>query len=379
MKVMMLVHGLAIGGAEIVASNLARFLRGRGIDVEFGCLDLVGSLGEKLRGDGFPVVCYNRRPGLDLALPLRIARHATRSSVDLVHAHQLTCYAYGVLAKLFSPRPIVFTEHGRFHPDFSTPRRRLFNRVFSRLVDHTTAVSDSVKESLASIEHFNRETIEVIRNAVDIERFSIPLSRRDARVNNGLPSSGAVVGTIGRLCAEKNYSLLIRAIAILREELPDISLVIVGDGPERQGLELLARELGISDRVFFLGQRTDIEQILPAFDVFALSSSTEGVPMTVLEAMAASKAIIATAVGGIPEILTDGEDARLVPMTAGDPASKEMAGGFAAALRELLGDERLRRAFGASACERARRDFSPEVVFGRYQAIYRALLHDHSA
>ncbi|MGH7859781.1 MAG: glycosyltransferase, partial [Candidatus Binatia bacterium] len=146
MKVLMLVHGLGVGGTEFVVFHLARFLRRSGVDVDVGCLDVVGALGDELRRQGFRVACYQRKPGLDLSLPWRIAADVRRNSVDVVHAHQVTSYAYGVLAKVFTRKPLVFTEHGRFHPDSSTRRRRLFNRIFSRLVDRTTAVSGSVRE-----------------------------------------------------------------------------------------------------------------------------------------------------------------------------------------------------------------------------------------
>jgi glycosyltransferase involved in cell wall biosynthesis len=346
---------------------LARWLHREEVGVEVGCLDLVGSLGETLRSEGVPVVCYGRRPGKDLLLPWRIAQHVRRRGVQVVHAHQMTPFVYGMLAKTITRVPLILTEHGRFHPDVSSPTRRGFNRLFASSLDRITAVSQAVRETLVAVEGFAPEAIEVIYNGIEIERFSsIGPSRGEARRQLGIPAGALVVGSVGRLHPDKNHRLLLRAAARLRSQGVDVFVVIVGDGPERAVLATLADELGVAGHTIFLGERTDVERILPAFDAFALPSKTEGTPVTLLEAMAARVPIVATAVGGIPEILQDGRDACLVTLE-GENAVAELA----AALLAVLSNPSLARETAERAFARVQRDFSAPAIFQRYLELYR--------
>jgi glycosyltransferase involved in cell wall biosynthesis len=153
--------------------------------------------------------------------------------------------------------------------------------------------------------------------------------------------------------------------------MPKLFLVIVGSGGEQPRLTDLACGLGISDHVLLCGERSDVEEILAAFDVFALPSRTEGTPMTLLEAMAAELPIVATAVGGIPEIVEDEKEGILVRPSADE---RDFEDRFTGALRRVLADERLRRSLTARAAVRVRRDFAFDSVFGRYRSLYHALL-----
>ena len=355
--------------------EMARRLRGSGVEVFLGCLDVLGSLGEDIEKAGFPVEVYGRKPGLDLGLPGRIARSVKRWDIDLVHAHQYTCFFYGALSKLRARRPLVFTEHGRFHPDVPSFRRRLFNALFSRLCDRVTAVSEGVKRSLTDIEGFDPRSIEVIYNGIDPGRFAT-CTKEEARRELEVPSGARVIGTVARLDPIKNQALLIRAFGRLRQELPDALLMIVGDGPEGGRLRNLAEQLRLDGSIRFLGERRNIDRILPAFDAFALSSLSEGTPMTLLEAMAASTPIVATAVGGIPEIL-GAEEAILVGARDGRkaPRSEEsMEGDLAAGLRELLTRPDRAASMARKARERLIRDFTLDALHGKYLSIYRDLV-----
>jgi glycosyltransferase involved in cell wall biosynthesis len=349
---------------------LARWLHRQAVGVEVGCLDCVGSLGEALRSEGVPVVCYGRRPGRDLLLPWRIARHVRRRGIEVVHAHQMTPFVYGMLAKTITRVPLILTEHGRFHPDVSSRARRGFNRLFASSVDRITAVSQAVRETLVTVEDFAPDAIEVIYNGTEIERFSsVRPSRDEARRQIGIPASALVVGSVGRLHADKNHQLLLRAAARLRSQGVDVFVVIVGEGPERAALAALAEDLGVSDRATFLGERADVERILPAFDVFALPSKTEGTPVTLLEAMAARVPIVAAAVGGIPEILQNGRDACLVTLEGRDAVAA-----LAAALHAVLSDPGLAHENAERAFARVQRDFSAAAIFQRYLDLYREVI-----
>ncbi len=368
-----MIHALPVGGAEVCVAQLARHLAHRGEDVEVGCLDSVGILGERLRAQGIPVVSFARRPGKDLSVAWRIAAHLRRTKVDVVHAHQIPAYVYGSLARVLYPVPLIFTEHGRHLPDVASRARRLFNAWFEPRIARSFAVSETVKEALVRVEGFPPARIEVLRNGVDLDRFHVEPDSLELRRCFGIPANVRVVGSVGRLDAAKNHRVLLRALHRLRVDMPDVHLAIVGDGPERRNLEMLAQNLELTTRVHFLGERHDVERLLPMFGVFALGSLNEGTPLTVLEAMAAGKAIVATAVGGVPEILTHEEDALLVDLscTSSEPSLEER---FASAIQRVLRHEELRDRLGRSARSRAVREHSEAAVCERYRKTYKQLL-----
>jgi glycosyltransferase involved in cell wall biosynthesis len=213
---------------------------------------------------------------------------------------------------------------------------------------------------------------------VDAAQFrNDPERREHARALLGLPEAVTVVGTVGRLHPDKNQALLLHAAALLRDEIRGIRVAVIGDGPERPRLEALSHDLRIDEHVKFLGERSDVEKLLPGLDVFALTSVTEGTPVTLLEAMAAGIPIVSTAVGGIPEILADGVDALLLPAPI-ERADPSLSSPFARLLAAPLRDPELARRLAASARGRVEREFSLESSFGRYEDLYRALLKNGS-
>lgn len=375
MNVLLLVHGLTVGGTETMVCHLARRLRRRGLGVALGCLDAMGELGQQMAAEGFDVRVYGRRPGFDVLLPWRIARHARRHRAAVVHAHQYTAFFYAALAKPMSGAGLVFTEHGRLHPDRPSWRRRAFNRVFAGQADSVTAVSEGVREALRAVEGFDPKRVEIVPNGIDLDRFST-VSRGEARQALGLPAHAPVIGTVGRLDPIKNYPLLLEAFRRLVAGVPEARLLVVGEGPDRAGLEERVGRLGLTGAVRFLGQRLDVERILPALDLFVLCSYSEGLPMTLIEAAAAAVPIVSTAVGGIPEMVRHRREAILLP---GPPppladaealAAAAYPGLLASALRQVLEEPQVARALVQAARRRARERFSLDAVCDRYLSLY---------
>lgn len=382
MKALMLIHGLGVGGSESMVARLAAHLRAAGSTVEIDCLDELGLLGEELRAQGFVVILHARRPGIDTTLPGRLARRIRRSRFDVVHVHQRPALFYGLLAGLLHSAPLVYTEHG---PAYGATRRRqaLFNRLLRWRLSQITAVSEHLKHSLSAVEGFAAESIEVVANAVDAARFAgcSPGEREAARTAIGLPATVPVLGTVGRLEEVKNHALLLYVLARLTNVLPNLLLVLVGDGPARDGLSALARDLGVHERVRFLGVRRDVERLLPAFDVFAMSSIAEGIPLSLLEAMAARVPIVATTVGGIPEavrhdreaVLVDGEPPVCHPGHGPTPLLPSPAlaylDRFADAIASLLGDPERARRLTDAAFRRVTGEFSAAAMCSRYEEI----------
>jgi sugar transferase (PEP-CTERM/EpsH1 system associated) len=366
--IVQLLHALTVGGAEVLAARLARRLRDEYRFV-FVCLDGLGELGEQLRGAGFPVHVLGRRPGLDWRCPLRLARVLGRERADLVHAHQYTPFFYGLMGRLLCRRPpVLFTEHGRWLPDIRRPRRILANRLLVERRDRIVGVGKSVRQALIRNEGLPARRVGVVYNGIDVHAFGDTRHDRPAvRREIGLGPHDLAILQVARLDHLKDHATAVRALARVARERPEARLVLIGEGPERAKIEACVREYKLAGRVVFLGLRRDVARLLAAADLFLLTSISEGIPLTVLEAMAAGLPVVSTRVGGVPEIVADGQTGLLAP--AGDDEA------LAAVILQLAGNENLRRQLGDAGRERARTRFSEERMVGEYARIYEEMLH----
>jgi glycosyltransferase involved in cell wall biosynthesis len=247
--------------------------------------------------------------------------------------------------------------------DFEPARLRMLNVWGLKLATHVTAVSDRVAESAVAL-GVPRERITVIPNGVDVGRFTGPVGASPEPLER-LPRPRVVVGSVGCLAPRKDYGVLIEALAHVRARHPEVVGVVVGDGPQRRALEARARELGLNGHLLFAGERDDVDLWLRHFDIFALSSREEGIPNAVLEAMAAGRPVVATAVGGTPEIVEDGRTGILVP--ARDPAA------FARALDDLVARPEEARRLGDAAALATRESFGIESMVRRHERFYAEL------
>ncbi|MEM6750628.1 MAG: glycosyltransferase, partial [Planctomycetota bacterium] len=321
-RIVHVMHRLDRAGAEVLADQIVRELSGE-FRFAFWLLDGVGAIGRGLREQGFDVVELGRRPGLDTRVIRRLRAMMRQDRPAVIHAHQYTPFFYAAAARLTrlpaAAPPILFTEHGRHYPDVVSAKRRLANRVLLRRQDRITAVGGFVRDALVEREGLPGDRIEVVYNAVDADGFdagqdaSSQAMRESARATLGLDPDTPVVMQVARFHPVKDHATSIRAIARVRKELPSAVLALIGDGPERTNLEALTHELGADDAVRFYGVRSDVADLLPAADVFALSSLSEGVSLTLLEAMAAGLPIAATDVGGNPEVVEHGQTGLLSP------------------------------------------------------------------
>lgn len=366
-RVAFVVHSMHVAGVEILVAETIRRLGARLIPTVF-CLDAVGPLGEQLRDDGVDVVCLGRRPGRDLRLAWRLAMSLRARRIAVVHAHQYTPFFYAALARVLCGRAVqlIFTEHGRHYPDLVSPLRRTLNRFFfSHAADAINAVCAFSAQSLAHTDGFCARRIDVIDNGIDAERYRTPTDRALVRARLGLAPDRRYVVNVARLHPVKDQATLLHAFQLVAGWRSDVDLLFVGDGPLRGALESLAHQLGIESRVHFLGRRADIPAILGAVDLFVLTSLSEAAPLTLLESMASGLPVVATAVGGNPEIVRDGIDGLLVPRI--DVAAT------AAAIRRLLDDPQLARAMGAAGAARARDRYRIEGTMAAYLQLYTRL------
>ncbi|HET9185409.1 MAG TPA: glycosyltransferase family 4 protein, partial [Solirubrobacterales bacterium] len=292
----------------------------------------------------------------------RLARRLRGERPDLFHAHLSWPLAakWATAAAVLAGRPTVATVH--LVPEFRLARSSYWQlRALARGVDRYIAVSQALADELAGRFHWPREKIDVVYNAVRLERFggAAPTFLRAELAGD---EQRPVVFTCARLDAQKGLDVLLRAAAAV----PEAVFAIAGEGPLGPSLEGLASELGVADRVRFLGFRRDIPELMAAADVFTLPSLYEGSPLAVLEAMAARRAIVSSAIGGTNEVIVDGESGLLVP--PGDPEA------LAAALRRVLADPGLRESLAANARNRVEERFTPAAMVRSVEHVYEQLL-----
>lgn len=364
------LHSLSVGGAEVLAARISRELSPR-FRFVFACLDGLGTLGEELQSEGYDVVVLNRNPGLDLGCARRLRHWLRRQGVAAVHAHQYTPFFYCLASGILRRRPpILFTEHGRWFPDYPRHKRMWFNRMFLRRTDRVVAVGEHVRQALVDNEGIRRDRIQLVYNGVDIERFGGEAAMRaEVRRELGLADDDFAVLQVARLDALKDHVTAIRTIAAARRHSPqdrNIVLLVAGEGPEEASIRDEIARLGVGDRVRMLGLRRDVPRLLAAADAFLLTSISEGIPVTLIEAMAARLPIVATRVGGVAEVVVDGETGRLA--AAGD-AEK-----LAAALVQLAAAPELCRTMGQAGRHRAEAMFTQSQMTAAYAALYEELV-----
>lgn len=366
------LHTLSVGGAEVLAAEYARHSQ-PDYRVAFACLDGIGPLGETLRGEGFPLEVLGRRSGFDLGCSRRLRQFLRRENVALVHAHQYAPFFYTALSRWpWGGVPILFMEHGRDYPDYPRPKRKFANRFLLRRCDRVVAVGECVRQALIDNEGLPAERIEVVYNGVDVRRYDPQRRERDVvRRELGLAADATVIMQVARLNRLKDHGTALRAMAQVAAQDPQARLVLVGDGEERPAIEQLIAELSLGSQVLILGTRRDVPRVLQAADQFLLSSITEGIALTLIEAMATGLPIVATQVGGNGEVVVDGETGYLTP--AGD-ATK-----MAERILRLARNDAQARQFGMAGQRRAFERFDDRAMHASYQRIYGEMLRRPAA
>jgi glycosyltransferase involved in cell wall biosynthesis len=349
-----------LGGQERVALDLARTQRAHGNEVLVVSIapPPEGPIAEELRQAGVRAETLAKRSNLDPSLPLRLAALLARAGVEIVHTHNPQALIYGALAGRLAGARVVHTKHG-INPD--RPRRVWLRRAAARLVDAYVVVTPTLAR-IASHE-CDPNRVHVVANGIDTSSFTPhPDARSDSRRELGLPEDAWVVGTVGRLAPEKDQALLIKAMAPLLGERR--RLVIVGDGPERDALSAVVREANVERHVLMTGARSNVARLLSAFDAFALPSRTEGLPLVLLEAMASELPVVATSVGGIPDLVVPGVTGLLVP-----PRDAEA---LQAALLSLIDRQVLARQMGLTARRHVLARHSLGAMAKAYGQLYEA-------
>lgn len=365
MHIIQVLSSMAIGGQERVALDLSVGLLARGHRVTALSFVPGGALAEDFRQAGAAVRVVEKGGGVDGRLLLRLWRLFREERPQVVHSHNPQPLLYAApAARLAGVPAMVHTKHGA-NPD--TGRRLLLRRAAARLCGAYVAVSAETAAVAAARDGVQAPRLCTIPNGIDLARFRPDAAlRAEVRRELALAEDTFVIGTVGRLAAEKAQGLLIAAVGKLLGEdaARPLCLLIAGDGAEREALERAAAPFG--GRVRLLGARRDVPRVLQAFDVFCLSSRTEGLPLVIPEAMAMGLPVVSTAVGGIPSVVSEGETGSLVPPGEVDA--------LAAALRRLVQEPALGRRQGEAGRTRALARYSLERMVSEYEAVYLRLL-----
>ena len=361
MRLMQITHDLAIGGLQRVVVNICRTIDRDRFDVRVLCLRALGPFAADIERLGIPVSIIPQTGRTDYFSFLKVARVLRSERIEVIHTHNTQPFVDGTLGGLMAGvRTIVHTDHARQFPD--KRRYMLAERLVSAFAYRVVGVSDDTSANLCKYEKIPWEKIETIPNGIDGSVFDIRVDRDARRCELGVPTDALVLGIAARLSPPKGVVHAIRAMPGVLARQPRAILIIAGDGPLEHELKDEAAGLGISSHVRFVGPRADIPELLKTFDLYILPSESEGLPMVLLEAMAAGCPIVASSVGGVPSAVEDGVNGLLVPPR--DPAA------LAGAILRALGDEPLRRRLALAGRQVFRARFSAETMTRRYERLY---------
>lgn len=346
--------GLEIGGMEKLLVEFARLADRGQYELHFVSLTDRGILADEVEAHGWTVHGLEKRPGIRFGITWKLVKLFRQLRVDVVHSHSAPACIYGVSAARLARIPVsVNTRHGP-RPELGSRQDRLYAYT-ARFADRIVGVSKDVA-SIIVRGGVPRNRVTTIWNGIDIEKYAF---------SGPAPGGPAVV--VGRLSPEKNVETLLRSLPEVIKWVPAFRLQIIGDGPSRANLELLARHLNIGKHVDFIGQSSDVPGRLREASMLVLPSWTEGISLALLEAMAIGLPVIASRVGGNPEVIARDEMGLLV--------SPRDAAGMAEAIVRVASDGALANGLGQEARRRVERAFNIRNMIRAYEQLYLDCLH----
>jgi glycosyltransferase involved in cell wall biosynthesis len=371
--VVTLVERLVHGGAERLAAEIATRLDPQRFASTL-CVTRWTDPGHAASGDlpqrtreraetaGVRFIGLDRRGPWDLPAWAPLVRLLRSGGVQIVHGHMFGSNVWAVTLGRLASVPVVVTHEHTWAFSGGRLRGIADRRLIAAGSDVVIACSQEDRRRMIERQRIAPTAVRFVPNGIDGRS---PTPGRDVRAELGIAGAAPVVGSVGALRPQKRFDVLLRAAAVLAPRCPGLRVVLVGEGAERARLEALAAELELGDTLLMLGAREDVPDILQAFDVAVTSSDFEGSPLSVMEYMEAGLPVVATAVGGLPQMIHDGVHGVLVPRR--DPVA------LADAISGLLADPQRRRELGAAGRARRRAEFDLGVMVGRIEQLYEQL------
>ena len=370
MRVCHVAMGDLWAGAEVQLLSLMRYLARL---PEFECSVILfneGRLAEELRKLPVSLTVISEQTFSPMGIAYRLAKALLKIRPDVVHTHKYKDSFIGTLvARSLGIPYVVRIVHGLPEPFMGLRNAKMVaytaaDRLMTDwLVDRVVAVSSDIEKVLIGLYGSNR--VSCIHNGIDLEAVRVTTSREAFRRKWQIPEDAVVIGTVGRLVPVKGHAILLEATRILQASIGNVALVLVGDGPLRKDLEANAKRLGLEKSVIFAGQQDQSYDFMNMMDVFVLPSLHEGIPMVVLEALALQRPVVATRVGGIPEVISHDICGKLVE--SGD------AGDLAKGLKELIEMPDRARAFAMEGRRQVEQEYSANTMANRTAEMYRSL------
>lgn len=358
---MHILSQLNIGGAELLVLNFLKRIDKNKFTPFVCTFDRGGSLEKKFKENNIPVLIISKEKGIDFRLFYKLYKIVSSKKIDIIHTHNFQPWFYAGMSKVLCKNVrLIHTEHSNLK---RKQNKAIFaEKILSRISDRVIGVSNKVSDTLVEITNNNNCIIETILNGIPTDDIKIKSNkiRDELRIDN----KTKIIGSVGRLVEDKDYSTLIRAFKIFlnMHKHDNFVLLLVGDGSQRKVLEELGDSLGISDRIIFSGFREDVYDFYGAFDAFVLSSIDEGLPLSLLEAMACEVPVISSRVGGIPELICEGETGLL--FNPGD--IEDLVG----KLEEMFCNDKVTCARCIRAKELVLAEYSIESMIAKYLTIY---------
>jgi glycosyltransferase involved in cell wall biosynthesis len=368
LRVMFVITAMHVGGAEMLLYNLVRRIERKQFAPELCCLKERGELGDLLARE---ILVHSRllRHKFDLRVLSRLTKLMRRRRTDIV----VTVGAgdkmfWGRLAARLAGVPVVVScLHSTGWPDGIT----WLNHRLTPITDAFVAVAKPHARHLVETERLPAERVWAIPNGVDTDRYCPTSGDVELRRRLGIPPSAPLAGIVAVLRPEKNHEMFLRVAAQVRQEVPDAHFLVIGDGPRRAELEALSAQLGLSQCVHFVGKRPDVPELLNLLDVFVLTSRMEANPVSILEALAVGKPVVATRVGSIPETVIDDQTGYLV-----DPTDEA---GMADRIAKLLLDPARAQRFGAAGRRNVVKNWSVDRMVTGYEELLERLFQTKTA
>jgi len=368
-KLLYLIGSKDPGGAEKVLLELAVSFQSKGYDVTVGHLGN-SWLGSELKKHGIRDVCFEfsalySSHKTEWMFVLNLIKFIRAHHFDLIHAHLFGMILYSSIAGRILKIPVLGTVHDKYY-FMEKEHRRLAYKIIQMLGCRLVSVSEDIKENLCTAWRIKGGEITTLYNGTDLEAFDLSMDRNKKRREIGLREEDIAVISVGRLVKMKGHSITLRAGENIVRQNRNVKFVIVGDGPERRELERMSLDRGMSENVIFTGHRDDVPELLLMSDIFVQTSFTEGHSCTIVEALGSGCPVVVTDVGGNREIINDGREGYLVPIT--DQTALEDK------ILTLANDNKLRMELAENARQRARK-FSLRSMIENYEQLYLHPLH----
>lgn len=361
LHVVQATFGMGIGGMERVIMDLCRYVDPAKFRFTVLCLSVRGPLADQIEAEGVPVIyCSDQSRRGKYLRGFELGRILRQQRVDILHTHNTTAFIDGLIGARLAGVPVmIHTDHCKNYP--IEWRWTVAENLGSRIIDQMVAVSHHTKSELMQYERIAESRLTVIHNGINPR--STPNVDVDAlRREFGFGPEHLIIGNVGRLEAQKGLDLLLSAAPQVLRAAPHVRFLIVGGGSLESELRAQASALGIAERVVFTGWRTDAIDLMQTLDCFVSTSSFEGLPMVLLEAMALAKPIVATAVGGVPEAVEDDFN--------GLSIQRRDAAEVAATILRVAQDDALRHRLGRNSRARYEERFTAQAMASAYQRVY---------